>query len=93
MRKIWSKSANPTQQLTVTASEPTAVEGGDHTEAAHLTWFQKCKKCMDRIRENWGPLLAAKDEWDDEYNFSSGRYAGQSSTVVVQRETPDFART
>ncbi|KAL3486700.1 hypothetical protein BJX62DRAFT_241755 [Aspergillus germanicus] len=47
------------------------------TCATHPTLFNRMKKGFVHFRETWGPLLAAKQEWDDEYNFSEGRYAGQ----------------
>ncbi|KAL2822437.1 hypothetical protein BJX63DRAFT_427005 [Aspergillus granulosus] len=43
----------------------------------HPTLLEKMKKRLAHIRKEWGPLLAAKEEWDDEYNFAEGRYAGQ----------------
>ncbi|KAL3459801.1 hypothetical protein BJX64DRAFT_290968 [Aspergillus heterothallicus] len=43
----------------------------------HPSLLEKMKQRIMHIRETWGPLLSARDESDDEYNFSPGRYAGQ----------------
>jgi hypothetical protein len=34
------------------------------------------KKRLHEIRAKWGPLMAAKEDWSDEYNFPPGRHAG-----------------
>ncbi|KKK18212.1 hypothetical protein P175DRAFT_0500497 [Aspergillus ochraceoroseus IBT 24754] len=39
--------------------------------------LSKIKQHLRNIKREWGPLLAAKENWDDEYNFPPGRYAGQ----------------
>ncbi|KAL2835579.1 hypothetical protein BJY01DRAFT_223445 [Aspergillus pseudoustus] len=39
--------------------------------------FTKLKKHLAHIKEQWGPGLAAKTYWDEEYNFPAGRWAGQ----------------
>jgi hypothetical protein len=31
------------------------------------------------MKKEWGPLLAAKEQWNDEYNFPPGRFAGQGT--------------
>lgn len=35
------------------------------------------KKRFAAFKREWAPLLAAKERWDDEYNFPAGRWAGQ----------------
>jgi hypothetical protein len=32
----------------------------------------KLKKRLVAIKEEWGPLMAAKEEGDEEYNFPAG---------------------
>ncbi|KAL5360097.1 hypothetical protein BJX96DRAFT_68205 [Aspergillus floccosus] len=32
---------------------------------------------LQEVKKRWGPLMAAKEHWEDEYNFPPGRYAGQ----------------
>jgi hypothetical protein len=39
--------------------------------------FAKLKKRLAAVKKEWGPGLAAKECWDDVYNFPSGRWAGQ----------------
>ncbi|KAL4913348.1 hypothetical protein BDW62DRAFT_192839 [Aspergillus aurantiobrunneus] len=39
--------------------------------------FSKFKKRFAAVKQAWGPLLPAKEYWDDEYNFPPGRWAGQ----------------
>ncbi|KAL2847508.1 hypothetical protein BJY01DRAFT_212458 [Aspergillus pseudoustus] len=64
-------------------SAPPAMEPSNTlpSAAAHLSLFGKVKKRLAHFREEWGPLLAAKTAWDDEYNFAEGRYAGQPEEV------------
>ncbi|KAL4787062.1 hypothetical protein BJX76DRAFT_319402 [Aspergillus varians] len=63
--------ANPTPEQHMT-------EDSDHDHPKTCsTLLKRIKKRLAKIRKDWGPLLAAKDEWDDEYNFTAGRYAGQ----------------
>ncbi|KAL4743805.1 hypothetical protein BDV11DRAFT_165962 [Aspergillus similis] len=44
--------------------------------------LSKVKKRLVAIKEEWGPLMAAKEEGDDEYNFPAGGgpKPGQSSS-------------
>jgi hypothetical protein len=65
-----SGNTPPTDLNSANAAHPTP-------SAAHATLFTRMKKGFAHFRETWGPLLAAKEDWDDEYNFSEGRYAGQ----------------
>jgi hypothetical protein len=39
--------------------------------------FIMLKQYAKNVKKEWGPLLAAKEHLDDEYNFPPGRYAGQ----------------
>ncbi|KAF3392441.1 hypothetical protein F1880_008675 [Penicillium rolfsii] len=39
--------------------------------------ISRLKKHIANIRKEWGPLMAAKEGLDDEYNFPPGPYAGQ----------------
>ncbi|KAL4887916.1 hypothetical protein BDV59DRAFT_189654 [Aspergillus ambiguus] len=32
---------------------------------------------LQHVKKRWGPLMAAKQHWEDEYNFPAGPYAGQ----------------
>ncbi|KAL6230847.1 hypothetical protein BDW75DRAFT_234070 [Aspergillus navahoensis] len=38
---------------------------------------KRLKKRLSAVKKEWGPGLAAKEDWDDEYNFPGGRWAGQ----------------
>ncbi|KAL4928141.1 uncharacterized protein BDV17DRAFT_291889 [Aspergillus undulatus] len=40
-------------------------------------FFSKFKKHFANFKAEWGPCMAAKTAWDDEYNFPAGRWAGQ----------------
>ncbi|KAL4809839.1 hypothetical protein BDV18DRAFT_129741 [Aspergillus unguis] len=35
------------------------------------------KERFASFKRVWGPCLAAKESWEDEYNFPAGRWAGQ----------------
>ncbi|KAJ5895084.1 hypothetical protein N7495_006775 [Penicillium taxi] len=39
--------------------------------------ISRFKVHLRNLQKTWGPLMAAKEDWDDEYNFPPGRYAGQ----------------
>ncbi|KAJ5281020.1 hypothetical protein N7478_006392 [Penicillium angulare] len=43
----------------------------------------RIKQYLKHTQKKWGPLMAAKESWEDEYNFPAGRYA----------ETGDFRDT
>jgi hypothetical protein len=50
-----------------------SVTNKSHNE----TVISRLKKHMDRVQKKWGPLMAAKEDLDDEYNLPQGPYAGQ----------------
>jgi hypothetical protein len=37
----------------------------------------RLKRHIREVQVKWGPLMAAKEDVFDEYNFPPGRYAGQ----------------
>ncbi|OJJ67637.1 hypothetical protein ASPBRDRAFT_47682 [Aspergillus brasiliensis CBS 101740] len=43
----------------------------------HPSAPNKLKSRLRKHLELWKAGLAAKEHWDDEYNFQPGRYAGQ----------------
>lgn len=45
--------------------------------------FSRFKQHIHDLKKEWGPCMAAKEHWQDEYTFTPGRYAGQRS----KRET------
>ncbi|KAL4860518.1 hypothetical protein BDV12DRAFT_204961 [Aspergillus spectabilis] len=47
------------------------------TQASRATLLTKIKQHAQTIKSQWRPGLIAKKNWDDEYNFPAGRYAGQ----------------
>ncbi|KAL5335549.1 hypothetical protein BJX70DRAFT_313504 [Aspergillus crustosus] len=64
------------------ANENANADARAAAEATHPNLRQRLKMRFADIKRHWGPLLAAKEGWDDEYNFSSGRYAGESVAVA-----------
>jgi hypothetical protein len=46
-------------------------------EKSHPSPLQRLKKQWKEIKKEWGPLMAAKEDIDDEYTFPPGRYSGQ----------------
>lgn len=46
-------------------------------ESPHSNAISRLRKHIKDIQVKWGPLMAAKEELFDEYNFPPGRYAGQ----------------
>lgn len=49
------------------------------------TVFSRLKKHLHNVHEKWGPLMAAKEDLDDEYNFPQGPYAGQGIPKRVRK--------
>jgi len=49
----------------------------------HDTTISRIKQSLRRTQKKWGPLMAAKEFWDDEYNFPPGRYAGQDDRPII----------
>ncbi|KAJ5620221.1 hypothetical protein N7510_004205 [Penicillium lagena] len=49
------------------------------------TISSRFKKLIEDVRKKWAPLLQAKEDLDDEYNFEPGRYAGQDDTKIVPK--------
>ncbi|KAL5333188.1 hypothetical protein BJX70DRAFT_381711 [Aspergillus crustosus] len=47
------------------------------SSSASTSTLSKLKKHLAAVKQTWGPLLPAKEHWDDEYNFPAGRWAGQ----------------
>ncbi|KAJ5485674.1 hypothetical protein N7539_005662 [Penicillium diatomitis] len=52
-------------------------ELGSFHEHPQLQMFARLRKHMNNVQKKWGPLMAAKIDLDDEYNFPQGPYAGQ----------------
>ncbi|KAJ5468456.1 hypothetical protein N7475_006208 [Penicillium sp. IBT 31633x] len=46
-------------------------------DESHPSPLQRLKKRWKEIQKKWGPLMAAKESWEDEYTFPPGRYPGQ----------------
>ena len=46
-------------------------------ESPHSKGLSRFRKHIRDIQMKWGPLMAAKEDVFDEYNFPPGRYAGQ----------------
>ncbi|KAJ5732640.1 hypothetical protein N7493_004121 [Penicillium malachiteum] len=53
-------------------------------ETQKISTVSRMKQRWERTQKKWGPLMFAKEHWDDEYNFQPGRYAGQPSSKVVE---------
>ncbi|KAJ5107846.1 hypothetical protein N7456_004521 [Penicillium angulare] len=43
----------------------------------------RIKQYWKHTQKKWGPLMAAKESWEDEYNFPAGRYAGQDTRQII----------
>lgn len=62
----------------ISKSPSSSVEDLNATqEKSHPSPLQRLKKQWKEIKKEWGPLMAAKEDWDDEYTFPAGRYSGQ----------------
>lgn len=46
----------------------------------HLSRSSRLLKRLQHVQKTWAPLMAAKEHLDDDYNFPSGRFAGQGYT-------------
>ncbi|KAJ5960307.1 uncharacterized protein N7479_007457 [Penicillium vulpinum] len=59
-------------------SQSSSVEDLNATqEKSHASPLQRLKKQWKEIKKDWGPLMAAKEDMDDEYTFPPGRHYGQ----------------
>lgn len=47
------------------------------------TILSDLKQHLKAIKHKWGPLMAAKEHLDDDYNFPPGRYAGQDDSKGI----------
>lgn len=54
-------------------------------EPQNSTILLRLKSRMENIQKTWGPLLPAKENLDDEYNFPPGRYAGQDDRRMARQ--------
>jgi hypothetical protein len=54
-------------------------------EPQNSTILLRLKSRMEGVQKKWGPLLSAKENLDDEYNFPPGRYAGQRDGRMAGR--------
>lgn len=76
-----STSAATSAATSANVSRVTSLEhhDGAHTmsDLSKKSHFAKLKKRLAAVKKEWGPGLAAKEYWDDVYNFPSGRWAGQ----------------
>ncbi|KAJ5384631.1 hypothetical protein N7517_002542 [Penicillium concentricum] len=71
---IDSQESTPKTSL----SQSSSVEDLNATqEKSHPSPLQRLKKQWKEIKKEWGPLMAAKEDIDDEYTFPPGRYSGQ----------------
>ncbi|KAJ5774396.1 hypothetical protein N7457_009292 [Penicillium paradoxum] len=70
---IHSQESSPKTSI----SQSSSVEDFHSHHESHASPLQRLKKRWKHIQKKWGPLMAAKENWDDEYTFPSGRYAGQ----------------
>jgi hypothetical protein len=66
------------------ADETSSIEtkAAQYTKAPNRSYTNALSKIRHRLLElksTWGPALAAKQHWEDEYNFPPGRHAGQAS--------------
>lgn len=43
----------------------------------HLSLSSRLLRHLWHVQKTWGPLMAAKEHMDDDYNFPAGRSAGQ----------------
>ncbi|KAJ6014599.1 hypothetical protein N7540_009190 [Penicillium herquei] len=50
-----------------------------------MSTVSRMKQRWERTQKKWGPLMFAKENWEDEYNFQPGRYAGQPSARAVEK--------
>ncbi|KAL4879234.1 hypothetical protein BJY04DRAFT_194095 [Aspergillus karnatakaensis] len=59
-------------------SQKAPSSGASSIHSAHKTsTLSKIRKHLANVKQEWGPGLAAKESWDDDYNFPAGRWAGQ----------------
>ncbi|KAL4901202.1 hypothetical protein BDW74DRAFT_160489 [Aspergillus multicolor] len=77
-----TSSAATSAATSTSVSRVTSLEGKHPSDAAanpmsKKSHFAKLKKRLAAVKKEWGPGLAAKESWDDEYNFPAGRWAGQ----------------
>lgn len=63
---------------TMSKSSSSSITEMSVTSKSHNeTVISRLKKHMESVQKKWGPLMAAKEDLDDEYNFPQGPYAGQ----------------
>ncbi|KAJ6083971.1 hypothetical protein N7486_010771 [Penicillium sp. IBT 16267x] len=56
------------------------------SKSQHHTTISRIKQQLKRTQKKWGPLMFAKESWDDEYNFPPGRYAGQDTRPIISEK-------
>ncbi|KAJ5729962.1 uncharacterized protein N7483_004470 [Penicillium malachiteum] len=54
-------------------------------ETQKMFTVSRMRKRWEKTQKKWGPLMFAKENWEDEYNFQPGRYAGQPSARAVEK--------
>ena len=66
------------ESIPMSKSQSSSVEDLNAThEQSHPSPLQRLKKHWKEIKKEWGPLMAAKLDIDDEYTFPPGPYYGQ----------------
>ncbi|KAL4864151.1 hypothetical protein BDV12DRAFT_201384 [Aspergillus spectabilis] len=88
---VAAEAAIPTETIIPADTVPADAVVVPAEAVVHPSMLHKLKTRFVVIKRQWGPLMAAKQDWQDEYNFSSGRYAGQRPeervTVVATKTT------
>ncbi|KAL4939791.1 hypothetical protein BDV06DRAFT_198051 [Aspergillus oleicola] len=67
------------------ATSTLSIPGSSHGSTAGLSARSKTsvfsvsgfKQRLAAVKAAWGPCMAAKSSWEEEYNFPAGRWAGQ----------------
>ncbi|CEJ61061.1 hypothetical protein PMG11_09606 [Penicillium brasilianum] len=63
--------------MSKSSSSSSLTEMSVTSKSHNETTISRLKKRMESVQKKWAPLMAAKQDLDDEYNFPSGPYAGQ----------------
>ncbi|KAJ6001685.1 hypothetical protein N7522_006912 [Penicillium canescens] len=67
-----------TTSIKPTSSELLDTVPNTSPQSSHQSsLFSRFKKHIHDLKKEWGPCMAAKEHWQDEYTFAPGRYAGQ----------------
>ncbi|KAJ5929486.1 hypothetical protein N7454_006436 [Penicillium verhagenii] len=74
---------------TSTKSSNTSIVDIDPTSTPRNDTISRIKQHLKRTQQRWGPLMAAKESWEDEYNFPPGRHAGQDDRPIIRQKSVD----